>query len=151
MDLLISCLHSLYRSCSFSTAIISDICSFQNKTPLFYLACYLKWHGEVTGETRILYWSCNLPRLHLYRMLCGHIWENTPWLLKSVISPGSWEKSYLKTATDGSAGIKWHLRMAAFGWVPTRCFWSLCASICVWQDISVCTGLHMYTFTHSLI
>lgn len=70
---------------------------------------------------------------------------------KSVISPASCERSYLKTATDGSAGIKWHLRTAAFGWMPTRCSWSLWASVCVWQCVSVCMRLHMCTLMQAFV
>lgn len=79
---------------------------------------YLIWSDSVEwqeGQERggslqnVLYWTC------------GHMWKVQQSSWRSVVSPAPCEESYLKTATDGSAGIKWHLRTEAFGWMPTRC------------------------------
>lgn len=55
---------------------------------------------------------------------------------QSVVTPVSsentCEKSYLKMATDGAAGIRWLWRKGTFGLMPTRRSWSLCAFVCMW-------------------
>ena len=97
---------------------------------------------------RLLSRSCNLPKLLLHWMGCGHMWKTHHESQESVVSSASCGKSYLRTATDGGAGIKWHLRTAASGWMPTRCSWSLCPSLCVCVCVFVCVcawGLHMGT------
>lgn len=114
---------------------------------------YLIWSDiEEWQEGDLLHWSYDLSKLCLYWTVCGHMWKIHHGSWKSVISSASCEKSYLKTATDGSAGIKWHLRTAAFGWMPTRCFlvfMCLCVRARVWQCVSTRTGLHMCTLMHA--
>lgn len=63
-------------------------------------------------------------------MFCGHMRKIHH--RKSVVTPVPCEKSYLKMATDGSAGIKLHSKMELSGSMPTHHSYS-------YVDVLVCT------------
>lgn len=72
---------------------------------------------------------------------------------KSVVSPAPCERRYLKMATDGSAGIEWHLRMETFWFAANNATsWSFCASVHVHNSyFSVRNSVHIHKLIKVLI